>query len=590
MDRRLVGAVCIVVWLAMFILTCFVLDAQADTSGTLTFSSSNQDGMISRDDDATYAASRNTSTGSVYAAGSANAVVGQLYLDSLYYLDRGFLFFDTSSIPDTATIDSAVLSIYVSANYSTTDFNVTIQKGITATYPHNPLQTSDYYTELYTGAGGTRSTSDITALDYFNITLSATGEGWISLNGETKLVLRSSNDISNVAPTGAEYLFYYTYEKGSAYAPKLYVTYTVTTANEYSYSFLGPYDEETGLAINENVTVSAWSSEGGIFTQTTFNVSGGLNTTGQVQFFQFTFSDNSTREYWLDESERTTATIYIFKASTTSYVINFLDTTDISDTYPFVVAKRYVNGTLFTVEKRKVDTYKSVLMNLIAGRTYQISLGNNESSYVFGDLLMTGTTAVQLTLRAVDFPVATLLSQKFVRVYSYRNSSTTPNTIYVVYEDTKQLTASVTVTIKYADLTTAYTTTLYTQSFTVSWANAIANTTYQVTVTVDHESYGTLTFKQLLKEESGNDAPFSLAFLGNWAFDSSMLLPAFIIIFCAGCFSTLNSEVGAILMCLAALVLTWLGWIPIPAGALVSATTLAILLALVNHKRKVSVG
>lgn len=579
----------LLVVLCFSVAALFFPNVEADTSGTLTFSSSNQDGMISRDDDATYAASRNTSTGSVYAAGSANAVVGQLYLDSLYYLDRGFLFFDTSAIPDTATIDSAVLSIYVSANYSTTDFNVTIQKGVTATYPHNPLQTSDYYTELYTGAGGTRSTSDITALDYFNITLSATGEGWISLNGETKLVLRSSNDISNVAPTGAEYLFYYTYEKGSAYAPKLYVTYTVTTANEYSYSFLGPYDEETGLAINENVTVSAWSSEGGIFTQTTFNVSGGLNTTGQVQFFQFTFSDNSTREYWLDESERTTATIYIFKASTTSYVINFLDTTDISDTYPFVVAKRYVNGTLYAVEKRKVDKYKSVLMNLIAGRTYQISLGNEDYSYVFGDLLMTGTTAVQLIVRSVDFPVPNILSQKYVRCYTYRNTTTNPDTIYVTYEDLKQLTASVTVTIKYSDLTTAYTTTLYTQAFTVSWANADTNTTYQVTVTVDHETYGTLTFKQILIKDSGLTAPFSLAFLGNWSFNSSMLLPAFIIIFAAGCFSTLNSEVGAILMCLVAILLTYLGWIPIPIGSLITAITLAILLALINHKRKVSV-
>jgi hypothetical protein len=60
-------------------------------------------------------------------------------------------------------------------------------------------------------------------------------------------------------------------------------------------------------------------------------------------------------------------------------------------------------------------------------------------------------------------------------------------------------------------------------------------------------------------------------------------------LFAAGCFSALNAEVGAIMLVIVAIILTWMGWIPIPGGALVAGLFLAVLMGLVYSKRRVMI-
>lgn len=664
MGKKL--SVFLIVLLCVAMATLFIEIPEVKASTTLTFTGSTSDKTIIGAD-VDYETARTMTSG--YIEDVDEISVGQdLLVPSYQFLvKRAFVYFDTSSLPDGAVIDSAVLSLYVSYDNSDADFNVTIQNG-QPTYPHDPLVAGDYYYQHYSGDGGSRNTTDgLVEGAYWNITLSAAGEGYISLTGDTKLCLRSSKDISGTSNVYDEVVWFYAADKGAGYEPKLYVEYTVPSlqmtltsspaiaaeiavngtdyvtpsyvditsgdtahlvaeeAKIYSgtgylfdhylvngttsytdriknlvitgdtnitayyveipdlYHFYGPYAEENGSLLDQNVTVTVYYDTDGYSPYSfEFNGSWVYPTSPQAQHFLFTFEDNSTREYWVDQSEDVLP-VYIFWGDTTNYAINFLDTTGILQDYPYITAKRYVNGTLYTVEKRKVDVYNTVLMNLIPGRTYSIYLGNEESSYTFGDLTMTGTTSVQLVIRGVDFPKQTLLTQKTVHCYAYRNSS-----IFVVYEDESEATTSVLVQVFYGDFTLAYNTTETAQSFTVEWASADNETSYQVTVTVTHDTYGTLTFKQYLPADTALDtAPFGLEWLGDWTFDSSAILPALIILFVAGCFSAVNAYVGAVLMVITSIILSIMGWIPIPAGTIVAGFSLAILMALVYHKRGV---
>jgi hypothetical protein len=158
----------------------------------------------------------------------ANTVAVQGYA---YRIDRGYVYFDTSAIPDSATIASATLYLYGQADNSTTDFNLNIQSGM-PTYPHDPLVAADFNTTYYSGIGcDPYNTSGFTIAGYNAITLSATGLTWISKTGTTKLCLRSDEDVSASPPSGDEYVTVYAAEQaGTANDPYLVVNYTTATA------------------------------------------------------------------------------------------------------------------------------------------------------------------------------------------------------------------------------------------------------------------------------------------------------------------------------------------------------------------------
>jgi hypothetical protein len=140
-----------------------------------------------------------------------------------YYVYRGYLFFDTTTLPSNAYIDNATLSLYKSTDYSTTDFLITVQNG-QPTYPHDPLQTGDYGKNQYSGNGGVINTSDLVN-GYNNITLTNDGKSWLNQAGITKLCLRSNRDINGNTPTNNEYVKIYTSEQGTGYEPLLTITY-----------------------------------------------------------------------------------------------------------------------------------------------------------------------------------------------------------------------------------------------------------------------------------------------------------------------------------------------------------------------------
>jgi len=152
-------------------------------------------------------------------------------------VERAYLYFDTSSLPDDATITSATIQLYVyekAADLTGGGTDFILQTG-GATYPHVPMVVSDFLYTHWSGDCGQKSYSSISTGQYNTWTLTSTGRSAISTTGYTKFVLREEfadeNDNQpafNPAPGLSNYIRFYTYEQGSGYRPKLTVTYTYT--------------------------------------------------------------------------------------------------------------------------------------------------------------------------------------------------------------------------------------------------------------------------------------------------------------------------------------------------------------------------
>jgi hypothetical protein len=190
---------------------------------------------------------------------SSNLItIGQSKISSAYSINRGYVFFNTSAIPSNANIDNATLSLNKQSDSSTTDFKITVQNG-QPTYPHDPLQSSDYNKAHYSGNGGAYDTASLVN-GYNNITLNSTGLTWINRTSWTKLCLRSSRDISGTTPTGNEYVAFYASEQGANYKPKLTITYInqskikntgATTIKGYLHIQVQYYNESTWYVAND---------------------------------------------------------------------------------------------------------------------------------------------------------------------------------------------------------------------------------------------------------------------------------------------------------------------------------------------------
>lgn len=152
-------------------------------------------------------------------------------------LSRAFVYFDTSGLPDDCTVDSAILKLYGIGSPETEMGAWTLQvqtgSGTPPTYPHDPLVVGDYLYSYYSGSGGTLASGSM-GTGYKNITLNATGEGWVSKVGTTKFALRElQHDISNSDPgdvTKENSWEFYPYGQGDGYWPELVVTYSASAA------------------------------------------------------------------------------------------------------------------------------------------------------------------------------------------------------------------------------------------------------------------------------------------------------------------------------------------------------------------------
>ena len=233
---------------------------------TLTVESLSNDGYISSSN-TNYNTARNASSGTVNSSATYLSI-GQKKVSGFpgtYYIYRGFVFFNASALPSNAYLDNAILSLYKKDDYSVTDFLLTIQNG-QPTYPHNPLQSTDYNKTHYSGNGGSLNTVNFTT-GRNNITL--TNLSWVNKTGLTKLCLRSSRDINGNTPTGNEYVNVWSHEAaGINDWPKLVIIYRnqskikntgLTNMKGYLLIQVQFYDSKNGTWVLENDKVNETS-------------------------------------------------------------------------------------------------------------------------------------------------------------------------------------------------------------------------------------------------------------------------------------------------------------------------------------------
>jgi hypothetical protein len=188
-----------------------------------------------------WSAARDIATGSVANDSSASLQVGasSFYLgDPIFQcypsISRVFLLFDTSSLPNTASISSASLTVYITGKGNDDDDTDDTLSVVTSTPASNTALVTADFDQLGTTLQATAKdiTDDITASADAVFTLNSTGRGNISLTSITKFGLREGHDLGNTQPfdgsaTGNYVVMYSADQTGTADDPVLSVTYTV---------------------------------------------------------------------------------------------------------------------------------------------------------------------------------------------------------------------------------------------------------------------------------------------------------------------------------------------------------------------------
>lgn len=203
---------------------------------TMTFNTGAGDGLVSNNATAqTWANYRADTTADKadYTSATVSDKIGVEFFGGNYYGGRLFLPFDTSALPDDATITGATLSIWTN-QVSVQPTAVVVQTSQAST---SSLVTTDF-DNLTLGTAGSAQTNIANGDGETQFTLNATGLTWISKTGFSNLGVVAYEDSVNSAPASnmtwscrmSEYS-----ATDSNKIPKLVVTYTVPDSGGFYY-------------------------------------------------------------------------------------------------------------------------------------------------------------------------------------------------------------------------------------------------------------------------------------------------------------------------------------------------------------------
>jgi len=159
--------------------------------------------------------------------------VGQLESGGDFCIERSYLIFNTTLLPDEAIVDSAYITMVIFDDESDVDFNVSLQR-IRSPSPHNPMLPGDYYRNAFLGEYNTRNTTGYADEDWFNFSLPAAAFTDIDATWHTYFGLRSDQDIVQSPPTAGTNEWIGFYGPGGVQpwkAPHLIINYTIPSSN-----------------------------------------------------------------------------------------------------------------------------------------------------------------------------------------------------------------------------------------------------------------------------------------------------------------------------------------------------------------------
>ena len=162
----------------------------------------------------------------------AHGLVG---MGDSYHVFRTGIIWDTSTLPDNAIITNASISIYVTdkgAGHSTENsvWNIVVQRNTTGAKPSTAWAYTDYNKAyLPTSTIGYKPHTALTLNAWNSIWLNSSVYPVVNTSGDTRVMLRSSNDYTNVAPAATYYYTQFWLTEPSYFA-KLVVVYHTPTA------------------------------------------------------------------------------------------------------------------------------------------------------------------------------------------------------------------------------------------------------------------------------------------------------------------------------------------------------------------------
>lgn len=207
------------------------------TDTVTTFFSGAGDGQITSISNTSWSSARNSggnySFSADYTASTLDMRNDYFPVAPYYYCYRLYFPFDTSSLTSTATITASVFKVKSTGAESlitnATHLVQSSQASLTT------LSTSDFTPSSFTSSANIAAGSwSIGGSNAF--TMDATGRGWISKTGVTKLALIGAPDQGNSAPGGYnggnDPKMYSSEQTGTSDDPQLEVTYTVPVTSK----------------------------------------------------------------------------------------------------------------------------------------------------------------------------------------------------------------------------------------------------------------------------------------------------------------------------------------------------------------------
>jgi len=246
---------------------------------TTTFSVQSGDGNVYKNystwsgvHDATSGSGQSyTSTTMPVQAGKTN--------NSTYRIERAFLAFNTSALPDNTSIVDAKLKVYVHGKTNPDndgDDWVTVVQGSQASPTSLVLNDYDNAGAITNPTEGidTSERKDITNVStnaYLTLNLNNTGKGWISKTGNTLLALREGHDVINSSYTGGKGGNQLTLRSseysGTAFDPVLEVTYANQTTINYAYDHEGQRVRSSNGSISTDYPTGFYNTDGTVPTK-----------------------------------------------------------------------------------------------------------------------------------------------------------------------------------------------------------------------------------------------------------------------------------------------------------------------------------